>query len=400
MTMHRASALVLALALFAPPRLSAETQSSGLYVIDVPEGMAGVGELAEACNAIRAEINALFRFDSAESSRASKIRILPDKDSFERYVEERIGEKRSQYLLLRYSDPERSELVVYPRPGASGYAAFSGPALNRQLFLQYVYASVAEPPLWLRDGFQAYFENASWDAKTRRVSFDANVPWLETAKSMSSDPSRRLSASAILSALTGTYDTAQFYPQAWAFAAFLVSSERPECQRFVHETALLLAGLVNYNALSQKENTDAAFIRFSGFNDPVAIDGEYAAWLSNQRTFNELVQSGVGDYNAGSYDSAGKALLAAVAMRGNDPLATYYLGLVAYARKDYASAEIWYRKALEFGGDVSTVNWALGLNAYSDKRFAESRVYLETAKQSNPARYGSRVADILSAMPK
>lgn len=410
----RLFAVALALSLASAPFLVGETRDSGLYSIEYPDGMPGIPEFADACNALRAAMNDVFRFDSVEANRVSKIVILPDQASFERYVSERIGESRSQYLLLRYSDPARSELVLYPKQSAltsasaptsassvvGGYEAFAGPALNRQLFLQYLYASVAEPPLWVRDGFQAYFENLVWDAKEKRVSFDANGPWLETAKAMAADPSRRLSAEAILSALTGTYDSAVFYPQAWAFASFLASSEHPEYQRFVYEASLILAGLAQYNALPQKENTDALLARFSGFNDPVKADADFATWLSSQRTFNELVQSGVSDYNAGSYDSARKTLSAAVAMRGADPLATYYLGLVAYAKKDYAGAEQWYRKALECGGDVSTVNWALGLNAYSDKRFAEAKVYLETARMANPARYGARVADLLAAMPK
>lgn len=405
MKLKRACAFALAVTLMTVSRLAGETYASGLYSFEYPEGMTGIEEFADACNALRAAMNGVFRFDSVEESRVAKIIILPDQASFERYVSERIGEARSQYLLLRYSDPARSELVVYPRvpattPAVSAYAAFSGPALNRQLFLQYLYAAVSEPPLWVRDGFQAYFESLSWDAATKRVSFDANSPWLETAKAMAADPGRKLSSQAILSALTGTYDSAVFYPQAWAFVSFLVSSEHPEYQRFVYESSLLLAALAPYNALTQKENTDAVLARFSGYNDPVRVDGDYATWLSVQHTFNELVQSGVSDYNAGSYESARKALSAAVSMRATDPLATYYLGLVAYAKKDYAAAELWYRMALEYGGDVSTVNWALGLNAYSDKRFAEAKVYLETARQANPARYGTRVADILAAMPK
>jgi tetratricopeptide (TPR) repeat protein len=400
MTFKRAFAIALAAAFIAAPSLAEEKYSSGLYEYTYPEGMVGIEEVADACNALRAAMNDVFRFDSIESTRVSKIVILSDQQAFEQYVAERIGETRSQYLLLRYSDPARSELVLYPRALSSGYAAFSGPSLNRQLFLQYLYASVAEPPLWIRDGFQALFENLSWDTGTKLVSYDTNSPWLETAKAMAADTSRRYSLTAILSALTGTYDSAQFYPQSWAFVSFLVTSEHPEYQRFLYETSLILAGLAPFNTNTQKENTDAVLARFSGFNDPVKADEDYLIWLSAQHTFNELVQAGVSDYNAGMYESAQKTLAAAISMRGTDPLATYYLGLVAYALKEYAHAELWYRKALEYGGDVSTVNWALGLNAYADKRFAEAKVYLETAKQANPARYGTRVTDLLSSMPK
>jgi len=79
---------------------------------------------------------------------------------------------------------------------------------------------------------------------------------------------------------------------------------------------------------------------------------------------------------------------------------SYYSGLVAYAEKDWAAAAIWYGTALKNGADASTVNWALGLNAYADKKYAESRIYLETAKAANPARYAEKADRLLSSMPK
>lgn len=374
--------------------------SSGKFTFSYPDGFTGVEETATACNALRSSFNEVFRFDSNDGEATAKIVILADKETFESYVSQRIGEVRSQYLLLRYSDPSRSELVIYPRANASGFDAFSGPALNRQLFLQYLYSAVSEPPLWLRDGFQAYFENLGFDAATGKVTYDQNAPWLETAKTLTDDATKKIGPESLLGALTGSFDSSLFYPQAWAFVTFLVNSENAEYQRFLHESAIILTGDGSGNRKTQEENTAAIRSRFVNFNDTEKVGADFATWLSGQHTFNELVQSGVSLYNAGNYGSALDALGKASAMRGNDPLVTYYLGLVAYARAEYAVADGWYCKALEYGGDASTVNWALGLNAYADKRYAEARIYLETAKSSNPARYEKRVADLVSSMPK
>jgi hypothetical protein len=377
-----------------------QTWTSGHYSFTCPDSFAAREETAQAFNALRAAFDEVFRFDAGPDAPVSRIVILADKTSFDSYVAERIGSPRNQFLYLRYSDVAKSELVLYPMNTASGYAAFAGPALVRQLFVQYLDQAVAEPPLWIRDGFQAYFENLSWDAGAKKVSFDANAPWLETAKIQHGDAARVLEPADILSAVTGSFDSARFYPQAWAFVSFLAASENPEYQRFLHESALLLAGEGSRNVKTQTDNTAQLEARFARFNDAAKASKDYSVWLSGQHTFNELVQIGVSAYNAGNFADARSALAKAQVLRGTDPLAAYYLGLVAYAQKEYKVADGWYRKALESGGDVSTVNWALGLSAYADKRYAEAKVYLETAKSANPSRYEKKVGELISSMPK
>ncbi|HPX48185.1 MAG TPA: hypothetical protein PK408_08290, partial [Treponemataceae bacterium] len=138
-------------------------QTSGPYTITYPADFVGIEEFGTACNTLRLAFTEVFHFNPDTAERTYRIRVLPDKASFDAYVISRIGETRKQHVFLRYNKPELSELVVYPEPGASGFRAFSGPSLNRQLFLQYLYSYVAEPPVWIRDGFQAYFENLQVD---------------------------------------------------------------------------------------------------------------------------------------------------------------------------------------------------------------------------------------------
>ena len=377
-----------------------QTYTSGHYTFTLPETYTGIEETADALNALWDEFNGYFRFDPTATEGLNRVVILPDKAAFDAYLKDLIGETRNQYVFLKYGQRELSELVLYPQADNSGYKAFEGPSLNRQLFLQFIYSYINEPPLWIRDGFQAYFETISFDTATHAINRGNEIPWLETAKLSEADPVRKINAGEILSAVTGSFEAVRFYPQSWAFVTFLVNSEKEEYQRFLHEAFMLLEDNTNYNVRSQQENTDAVLDRFIRFNSAKQASADFSLWLSNQHTFNELIQSGVASYNAGNYVIAYNDLMDAIKLRSNDPLANYYLGLVTYAQKDYKNAELWYRKSLEYGGEISTIHWALALNSYADKRYAEARVFLETAKNANPARYASKATDLINSMPK
>ena len=401
--MKRKALIVAFVAALAVSALGAETAPSpnpGHYDITCPEGFAGKEALAAGLNGLWSSFNAVFGFDPDTAKHRLKVTILPDRAAFDAYVKERIGETRNQYIFLKYPRSELSELVLFPSGTGTGFDAFSGPALNRQLFLQYLYSYVQEPPLWVRDGFQAYFEKAVWDPQAKQVSIAGYSPWLEAAKNLHADTARSIGCERLLTAVTGSHDSAAFYPQAWSFVTFLLSSEKAEYQRFLHEACMILEGTDGYNAKTQRENTDAVQARFARFNDGAHADADLTTWLNGQHTFNELVQAGVSGYNGGKFSDSKKALLAASAIRPADPIVSYYLGLVSYSEKDFSQAEKWYKKALGDGADVSTANWALGLNAYADKRYKDARGFIEAAKTANPARYGEKADALLSSMPK
>jgi len=375
----------------------------GHYSFVCPDGQdpAQVERAARSFNAVRARFAEVFHFDPATDRAPSRVVILADKASFDAYLRERIGETRGDFIFLKYARPESSELVIFNQSAsAASPVPYAGPALMRQLFLQYLYAHVSEPPLWMRDGFQAYFEGFAFDPATGEVRDEGGDPWLETAKNLRADASRALAVDAILSAVTGSWESARFYPHAWAFVAFLMRSENPAYQRFLWETCAVLEGSGPYNAESQQGNTDLVKGRFLRFIDAAKADADLTRWLQGQRTFAELLQDGVGAYNAGRYPEARSLLERALAVQGRDPMVNYYLGLVAYAEKDYRKADGHYLRARELGAEVSTVNWALGLNAYADKRYGEARGYLEAARSTNPARYGEKADALLKSMPR
>jgi tetratricopeptide (TPR) repeat protein len=376
-----------------------KTFASGHYLVVCPEQYQGVEALADSFNAEWNYFNEFFCFGSSPDVPVCRVIIPADKAEFDKYISDRIGETRNQPVFLKYSDASLSELVLVPGTAVSS-SAFPGQALNRQLFLQYLYSFVSEPPLWIRDGFQAYFENISWDSAGGKISNAEVSPWLETAKNLAQSENARIPVDGLLSALTGSYDSSRFYPQSWAFVSFMLGTEKQTYQRFFHEACLLVGGSGTFNGGSQKENTELLRNRFMQFHSADSADADFTQWLSGQYTWNELFQSGVTAYGQGRYAEARATLMNAAKIRANDPFLLYYLGLISYAEKKYTESETWYRKALAQGGDVATINWALGLESFADKRYQESRVYLETAKSANPAKYGEKADKLINSMPK
>ncbi len=374
--------------------------TAGPYSITYPTDFSGIEELGSACNILRLEFNKVFHFNPDPLLKNYRILVLPDKIAFDAYIAARIGQSRGQYVFLRYNKPEMSELVVYPKAGTAGYAAFAGPALNRQLFLQFLYSYVAEPPVWIRDGFQAYFENLEADIGSQTAAHSRWSPWLESAKKMALNSESRIGSSELLSVSVALMDSARFYPQAWAFVTFLLNTEHPEYQRILHETCMILEGSSQYNVESQQENTDRIRNRFGRFIDFSYADADFTVWLSEQKTFNELVQSGVSSYNAGSIKESQRVLQEALSQKPADPLVLYYLGLCSYDDKQYSDAANWYLKCLENGGEPATVNWALGLTVYAEKKYKEARIYLQKAAAASPDKYSEKAAQLISSMPK
>jgi len=376
-----------------------QNYTSGHYSFSYPATLSDIESVSLSFNAYWNSFNEVFHFNPDTATHINRVVICQDKKTFDDYINERIGEKRNEFLFLKYSKPELSELVIYIS-STSDEPIFSGPALNRQLFLQFLYSFMSDPPIWIRDGFQAYFEKYSYDTKTKKINPNGFSVWLETAKKLRTDTDKKIATKDLLSAVTGSYESARLYPQAWAFVAFLLNTEKSEYQRFLNESCILLEGSGIYNTESQQENTEQLKTRFARFISAEKCETDFSFWLSGQFTFTELMQTGVSLYNSGNYSASRTTLIEAYDIRNEDPMLLYYLGLVAYAEKDFKTAEKWYKKSLEYGAEISTVNWALSLNAYTEKRWAEARTFLEVAKSANPARYGEKADNLIKSMPK
>ena len=76
----------------------------------------------------------------------------------------------------------------------------------------------------------------------------------------------------------------------------------------------------------------------------------------------------------------------------------YYLGLIAYSRKDYGKASDAYMKAFQLGANAGVINYALGVNSFAAGNNADATKYLTFARQADATAYGDKVDTLLKRM--
>lgn len=374
------------------------TSVTGNYRFTYSDPSLDIEDVGRSFMLLRESFSELCGFDPDPDKYPAHIRILPDRAAFDEYLVSRIGETRNQFVFLKYGRPELSELVLYPSAEGNNYQSFAGPSLNRQLFLQYLYSYVLEPPLWLRDGLQAWVETLT--IENNEIVQSGYSPWLETAKQYLDDSTRRLPLRSILTALTGTYEAARLYPLSWAAVSFFLQTGHNGYERFVHETFVVLEGRDGYNRRSQDENTRAVYDRFERIARFKDADTDFMTWIRAQTTFSEMLKTGMDAYTAGRQEDAQQVLQKAVQLQPSDPLPAYYLGLSLYATGSYQEAQKWYRRSLENGADPATVHWALALASHASRDYSAAREYLDKARELSPARYGEKAAALLRSIPE
>jgi len=373
----------------APPRPEMALSESARYVVYSEGGAARAADLDARLEALFALYNGVFRFDPATLGAKLHVREFSDKAGFDAYLNQVAGETKDDFVYLHYTSLERSELLLFAKDGDSGEAS-----LAHQAFVQYLKAFVRNPPIWMRDGFAVFFESARWDAASRTMTFPENLAWLETAKALQSKGGF-LPLGKLLS--IGQEESRSvldvFYPEAWAFASFVVNSKNRDYNRLLWDSISTLAPAASLEA-NQEAVSDLVDVWY-GLD---AAQAAFASYLSGRKTFGDLLTDGVAAYNAKTYDAAKTAFEAAAALDATSYVPPYYLGLIAYGAGDYSLAEYNYRTALKLGCDPATTNYALGVNAFAQNRMDEAKTYLSAAKTADAARYGAKADELLKRL--
>ena len=326
--------------------------------------------------------NGLFRFDPARLPGKLKVRAFANKKDYDDYLWTTLGEPREGACYLHYSRPDRSELVVFER----GDGIFS-----HQAFVQFIRAFVPQAPIWMREGFAVVFDPLSYDPGRDAFQFEENLAWLETVKKWGEDAPKL--ENILVAEEPGGLWTDRLVPAAWSLASFLLNSPDEEYRRFLYESFLLMKP-----ELTAAENSSIVARRGAAWIDPVRAQTDYEAYLRSRRTFAELIDDGRAAYAAKKAEDAEKAFLSAADLKPNHYAPYYYLGLLAYEKKEFGSAETNYKKALEFGADEALCSFALGVNAAADGRSNQAREYLERAKAVAPTRYAAKVDELLAKL--
>jgi tetratricopeptide (TPR) repeat protein len=332
-----------------------------------------------------------FHFASSRLSGRLNVRYFGTKEKFDAYLTAAAGESRSDFVYLQYPTADKSEVVCWDK-GAPSFNA----SLAHILFSQFLRGFVANPPIWIREGFAAFFETAFFDMATGTLSFPENLAWLETAKAIQADPSRAMDPITILSLKPEVMKTRMetAYPMMWALVSFLTATDAKNYNRFLWDSI---------SALSPKagveDNTAAVAALAFAWIGKDAFSADFNGYLAGRMTYSEIISSAVSSYDAQSYEEAAEGFARAAGLDPSDPLPHYYLGLIAYAEREYESADKHYADALRLGTDTGLVEYALGVSAYAQNKVSEARTHLAAAKAASPGKFGVKVDEILKKIP-
>ncbi|MDR1932872.1 MAG: tetratricopeptide repeat protein [Spirochaetales bacterium] len=330
--------------------------------------------------------NSFFRFDPAKLPGKLKVRIMANKQRYDEYLHRFVPRSRDDFTYLHYTDPVRCELVGY-----SGEQTTFRLALNHQAFIQFLRAFIQNPPLWIREGFAVFFESTVFDPATGQVQYQENLAWLDTLKAMAANKGEKLLPLQDLMKIDadGVRDNLEiFYPQAWGVVSFLTNTTDVNYSRLLWDsiTALQVPATL-------EENEDTVYERVFKWYNERTLTADFVSYIESRKSFRSLVQSGIDLYSANSLEEAEKAFQEALKLDENNFVPYYYLGLIHYARKDYAAADREYAAALEKGAGPALIYYAMGINALADDRPDAALDCLKKAGDADPA-YKQRAEDL------
>jgi TPR repeat protein len=368
------------------------TAETAHYRISSQTSQSEVDEVSRILEACLVQYNNVFHFDLAQLPGKLTVKIFKDVDSFNVYLGTLVSETRSDFVFVAYSDPTRSELLAFTQEREKLL-----PSLIHQGCIQFLKAFVANPPVWLREGVAAYLEASEYDSKTASLVLKPNFLWLDSLKSIldgsSSGKLIPFSDLLLLTRESAEQNLDVFYPQAWGLVSFLLGSQDKITNRIFWDTLTALSPSASLDENSQNVRKKA----FSWSSDQ-EFSKEFSSFIEGLKTDQELVKEGVDLYAKGEMDGAEKSFTSSLALEPDSGVACYYLGLIAYARKDYTKAYSLYLKAAELGVSGALVDYALGVNAFAGGNFADATKYLAKSKDAEPATYGDKVETLMQRM--
>jgi len=333
--------------------------------------------------------NSYFHFDLSGLTEKLTARVFSDKDRYEHYLQQVIGENRENYVYLHYANAQKSELVAYYVPSQD-----LTPAAIHQSFIQYLRAFVANPPLWLREGFAVYFESSVYDPTFGTVVYKENLSWLDTLKSIlaGKTPDLPIALSQLLNldVESAKKNINVFYPQSWGTVWYLLNSPDKMQNRILWDSISAL------RPGATLEENDAA-VQNAAFRwvkqDTLVQD--FVSYVDSRRSFTGLVEAGMSDYSANKMDIAEQDFIKAVNLQDSSYVPYYYLGLINYSKHNYQLAAYYYNTALSKGATKPLSYYALGVNAFADNKLDQASNYLKMVADLDKGDLGSKADALL-----
>jgi tetratricopeptide (TPR) repeat protein len=331
----------------------------------------------------------VFHFDLSLLPAKFRVRVFKDLDNFNAYLDKILSQKRTDFVFIAWSDPERSELLAFPKDEP----AFTASLLH-QGCIQFIKGFVDNPPVWLREGVATYLDASAWDPASGSFTFKQNLAWLEGLKSLvrGETPAKLISFPDLL---TISRESAQsqmdvFAPESWGLVQFLLTSPDRSYNRALWDGVASLGSNATLEDNSQRARKRA----FSWVTDQ-KLQADFKSFVLSMKTATDLVKDGIDQYTKGDMAGAEASLSKSLDLDPSSGTAFYYLGLISYSRKDYARAEEMYLKAFQLGTNAGIINYALGVNSFAAGKNGDATKYLNFAKQADKVSYGDRVDALL-----
>jgi len=365
------------------------TSETDHYRVYSETSQAQADDVAHRMEAAVTLYNEIFHFDLSTLPTKFRVRVFKDVDSFNAYLDKVLSQKRTDFVFVAWSDPERSELLCFPKDDA----AFTASLLHQGL-IQFVKGFVDNPPVWMREGVATYLDSAVWDSKAGTYTAKPNLAWLDSLKAIvrGETPSKLIAFSDLL---TLSRENAQsqmdvFAPESWGFVQFLLNAPDRRYSRALWDSvgALTPKGTLDDNSQSARKRA------FSWISD-ATIQQDFQAYILSLKTAADLVKDGIDLYAKADFANAEISFTHSLDLEPSSSTAWYYLGLISYGRKDYAKAEDDYLKAFQLGANAGVINYALGVNSFAAGKSSDASKYLNFAKQSDKTSYGDKVDALL-----
>ena len=382
--------LVLACAAGSAQETKLYVAESAHYRVSAETSQSQADEVARRMEAVLRLANDIFHFDLARLPAKMRVRLFRDEAAFNAYLKPIAAQTRADFVFLAYPDPGKSELLCFPRAEKS----FSS-SLIHQAVVQLTRSFVANTPVWLREGVAAYLEAAAWDARSSVYTPRPNLVWLDPLRAAVRGETPLVPLADLLAfsreAAQAKLDI--FYPEAWGLVHFLLNSVDRAHNRILWDSISSLDP-----AASLEENSQTVRAGAFGWLGADRVFQDFKAYVLEMKTAADLARDGAERYAKGDLDGAESSLLASVDLDPAGSTALYYLGLVAYGRRDYAKAEQWYLRAYDAGAGAGLINYALGVNAFAAGKSDTASKYLKFARDADPAAYAEKVDALLKRL--
>ncbi len=336
--------------------------------------------------------NSYFHFDLDQLDAKLQVRVFESKSGFDSYLNRVIGETRDDFIYLHYNDLARSELVAYHMEGDEFDFA-----LTHQNFVQYMRAFIANPPLWLREGFAVFFEQSEYDDNFETVVYRENLAWLGRLKSLVGGEAEA-SPIPVEDMLTIDVETARdninvFYPQAWGMVSFLVNADSRDINRILWDAISAL-----HPSASMEENARRINQQALRWVDPDAVVERFVSYVQERKSFKGLVEEGMNLYAEGQAETAEEHFVKATTLRDDNYIPFYYLGLINYDKGNYDLAEFYYGEALDRGAGQALTYYAMGVNAFAANRLEDASGYLRQVTEAGDTEYREDAEELLARL--